>query len=594
MHHNYWLARRNDLTARLHDHPYDLVIYIERSVAYSNLEYHDLAAGDAYRALLLTDAAQDEAEEYHVEAGEALEKHLRHGVTKEGNYPRDICPCQGRDDEVATQFATHGDDIIQILAQRKALQCYALLAQSLLQCGCVKSAMDFTNRGLAASPGEGQLREIGDRILKKARKLLGNDKLEIEDLDMNELPDQGLARREIYPWNEHEPCRFSQENLNILNGEMSRVAPKCEVKALELPILADSRLADTVADRETATIKQLGVFAKAAIEPGEVFLNESSALIANNRLHESLCDACSSAFPDITSTNQPLNVDAVSNVVSCPDCDDIFFCNEKCLSLALQTYHPALCGKDVETIGKDAPLKETSNALYLVLLLRAIALAQTSSTNPLGLKDVKYLWGDFVPPSSPKARRTASQTDVPVPNGTLPFSFTYNIASPLHILEKLDLDIFTLLPRYDLWIFNTLYAKFRGTASARVSLRDGRPEVCAVHPMWALANHDCDPNAAWEWGGEMKFWARQRRVPRHQDAKIDGTRAEVEMEGGIAPGEEVLNHYCDIDLPVKERREWAVGSLGGWCMCERCKREEKEERARERRTAEAQEVESRE
>jgi len=46
-------------------------------------------------------------------------------------------------------------------------------------------------------------------------------------------------------------------------------------------------------------------------------------------------------------------------------------------------------------------------------------------------------------------------------------------------------------------------------------------------------------------------------------------------KGGIDRGGEVLNHYCDVGLPVKERREWAVGALGGVCVCERCKWEEK-------------------
>ena len=45
---------------------------------------------------------------------------------------------------------------------------------------------------------------------------------------------------------------------------------------------------------------------------------------------------------------------------------------------------------------------------------------------------------------------------------------------------------------------------------------------------------------------------------------------EGRWDGGIRKGEEILNHYCDVDLGVAERREWAVGSLGGMCMCERC------------------------
>ena len=34
--------------------------------------------------------------------------------------------------------------------------------------------------------------------------------------------------------------------------------------------------------------------------------------------------------------------------------------------------------------------------------------------------------------------------------------------------------------------------------------------------------------------------------------------------------EEILNHYCDIGIDVRDRREWAVGALGGLCRCARC------------------------
>lgn len=54
----------------------------------------------------------------------------------------------------------------------------------------------------------------------------------------------------------------------------------------------------------------------------------------------------------------------------------------------------------------------------------------------------------------------------------------------------------------------------------------------------------------------------------------DGNEA---RRGGISKGEEVLNHYCDVELPVGTRREWAVGALGGVCVCERCVWEEGQE-----------------
>jgi hypothetical protein len=124
----------------------------------------------------------------------------------------------------------------------------------------------------------------------------------------------------------------------------------------------------------------------------------------------------------------------------------------------------------------------------------------------------------------------------------------------------MDIDIYATLEQHDLWVFNTAYAKFRGTASARKNPRDGRPDVAAVHPFWCLANHDCNPNVTWEWGGRMVLWARETRVLGN-------------LPGGIKAGEEILNHYCDVDLPVQQRREWAHGSLGGWCMCQRCRDE---------------------
>ena len=63
----------------------------------------------------------------------------------------------------------------------------------------------------------------------------------------------------------------------------------------------------------------------------------------------------------------------------------------------------------------------------------------------------------------------------------------------------------------------------------------------------------------------------------------DKDKESMMWEGGIKEGEEVLTHYCDVELGVRQRREWAVGPLGGICVCERCVWEEAEERRRESR-----------
>ena len=49
----------------------------------------------------------------------------------------------------------------------------------------------------------------------------------------------------------------------------------------------------STSDSDVKTVKQLGVFAKEDITPGEEILKEKSLLTAVSRLHDSYCDACS-------------------------------------------------------------------------------------------------------------------------------------------------------------------------------------------------------------------------------------------------------------------------------------------------------------
>lgn len=543
------LEKRQNLTEALLRSPYDLIAYLERASVLTELSYPDLAAGDAYRALLLTDEVRDESFEYHEQALEALRaRYAADGlpvILREQGTTRSVDLSGG----VQSVSLDNVEDITTLqIAHQAAVLCYRKLAISLLLCGCLKSAYDFCTRGLIIAP------EDEDLLFKKEQiQALARRRMKVEEVDINDLPDQGLVRREIYPWNSHEPDRFSSETLDFLNSELSTVGARCEVKVTELPTLVENQ-GDVEENTFSATNKQLGLFAKHDIDPGETVLDEYSALTANNRLKESLCDACSSELP-------PLG--ANSAVVACPNCDDTMFCDEACLTRA-NVYHPAVCDKDIDTIAKDPDPKETPNALYLLLLARALAMAETQECHPLELKEVKYIWGDFLPSVANAVPLEPSLQGHPPPIWTLPFTFASNISGPLHVLEKMDIDIYASIAQYDLWIFNTLYSKFRGTASARVNKRDGRVEVAAVHPLWCLANHDCNPNVQWEWGGQMKLWCREKRIGGYP--------------GGIKAGDEILNHYCDIGLKVQARREWAKGSLGGWCMCQRCRTEAAEER----------------
>lgn len=536
------LDTRQQLTDALVESPYDLILYLERALVYSDLGYPDLAAGDAYRALLLTDEVRDEDFEYHQQASDALERYtsstppaalryksLSNGSSTDvnGSEPWDALPLP---------------ELLALASNR----CYQILSLSLLLVGCLRSAYNFCERGLAAVPENKDLLETKGYIEKIARRRLG--KAEDAEINIVDLPDRGKVRREVYPWNTHDPDRFSPDSLSLLNRQLQDVAPKCEVRVAALPVLLET---ESVTDEYDIipTCNQLGLFAKEDIAPGEIVLKEYSLLTANNRHKESTCDACGSELP-------PLVPD--STAVSCEECHDTVFCDQYCYSQAMEFYHPAVCDKDIDSIARDPDRNEIDESLYVLLLARLLAMAGHQDVHPLDVDHVKYIWGDFIPSRANEI--DPSPNAGPPPEWTLPFSFRYSIEMPLHILEKMDIDIYATLPRHDIWVFNTAYAKFRGTASSRQNPRDGRPDVAAVHPFWCLANHDCNPNVSWEWSGRMKMWAREKRIVGN-------------APGGIKAGEEILNHYCDIELPVQERREWAAGALGGWCMCQRCRDE---------------------
>jgi len=539
--HDRLLLRRQQLTDSLSQHPYDLILYLQRAIIYIDLAYQDLAAGDAYRALLLADDILDEGAEYHKQASDALEAHLTDSLPAVLQYGAlGTPPAMDSDDEMETEGIGART---RWLARLASIRSFQILSMSLLLVGCLKSAHSFCQRGLDAAPNNRELQNTMNHIMRVSRLKLQN-----QDISVDDLPDWGLARREVYPWNSNEPDRYSDETLDILNTHLRNVAPKCSVEVAELPVLLEGA-SDTDGYEIIPTCRQLGLFAKEEIAPGEAVLREYSLLTANNRYKDMVCDACSSELPRL-GTN--------STAVNCPECYDTVFCSQFCFEQAQERYHPAVCDRDVDTIARDPDFKEADERLHLLLLARLLAISTHKAIHPLEVLEVKYIWGDFVPSASNDIN--ISPNAGPPPEWTLPFSFDHNIRLPMHFLEKMGIDIYDTLESHDLWVMNTLYAKFRGTASARKNPRDGRPDVAAVHPLWCLANHDCDPNVSWDWGGHMVLRAREERV-------VD------ERPGGIRQGDEILNHYCDVSLPVHLRREWARGSLGGWCMCDRCRQE---------------------
>ncbi|KAJ5787936.1 hypothetical protein N7457_002926 [Penicillium paradoxum] len=541
------LHARNETTSRLYADPHNPHLHLERGLQYEKLGFPDLAAADAYHALALLESVVDPDE---------CEFHARRKINPSQQVPGNEANESDDEDEDNTVPITQEeyDAIIDPV--------YTLLVRSLVRCGCYRDAFEFGVRGLnlLSSPASlAALNEQMDLVKKfyKSRTGSESENIDLKSIDSSVLPAQGFARRVLYPWNEHEPDRRSPETLKMLNERLADIAPKCEVRAVALPVLHAS------AEESSMDVSvQLGLFAKEDISPDEIILRESSLLTATNRLHDDLCDACNAPLPELSAAEPP---------VACEGgCVDIIFCSQKCHDTAQDVYHGAICGLEdgLDSIGKDiADPKDKADYLYLLLLGRSFAMSATQDKHPLDLPEVKYIWGDFHDfdiESLSTEKETMPATD---DTATLPFSFQLNVLQPERFLDEMGLDPYAVINRYDTWVLNTLFAKFRGTASGRLSTWDGGPELCAVHPLWCLANHSCDPNVTWEWSSEINFRAR-----RDDETAVWSRGAEMKepRRGGIAKDSEILNHYCDIGLSVQKRREWASGALGGNCLCHRC------------------------
>jgi hypothetical protein len=578
--HTQLLLHRSDLTETLATSGLQPWLVFERAQTYQELGYADLAAADAYLALTLAETGLDPDHS-------------------------DLEPVIIVDDE-AVPWPPEDD---QDAALDLKIASMKLLVACLVELGCLKDAYDFCLRLDEGLEDDRETEQEQRRLygLIRSRYQLMRSKTEALPQDENfnlantKLPNSGFARREVYPWNDHEPDGSSPAALQELNKRLKAVAPDLEVRSATLPVLHNP--ATLTLNHQTpspnpattpSTSLQLGLFATQPLPPNTPILRERSTITATRTLHASLCDNCCSPLPSLSSCQPP---------VPCPNCTDAVFCSPACHSLAQSLYHPVLCDNDdgIDEIGRDPLSKMPAEDLHFLLVTRTLAMAAHQGVHPLDLPEVKYLWGDFIP--SPTSTSESAQVN------TLPFTFHHSIALPLRFLSTLALTHSELSPgsplylhKYDPWVIATLFAKCRGVASARQSTWDGRPEVAAVHPMWCLANHSCNANVGWVWG-EAK--AEEKETVEGEDVRGDseivyrvrgklvwkrpsgagamqpnGAEGEDEEEGqGIKAGGEILNHYCDVRLPVQERREWASGALGGHCMCERCVWESQQERA---------------
>jgi hypothetical protein len=214
--HTQLLLHRSDLTETLATSGLQPWLVFERAQTYQELGYADLAAADAYLALTLAETGLDPDHS-------------------------DLEPVIIVDDE-AVPWPPEDD---QDAALDLKIASMKLLVACLVELGCLKDAYDFCLRLDEGLEDDRETEQEQRRLygLIRSRYQLMRSKTEALPQDENfnlantKLPNSGFARREVYPWNDHEPDRSSPAALQELNKRLKAVAPDLEVRSATLPVL---------------------------------------------------------------------------------------------------------------------------------------------------------------------------------------------------------------------------------------------------------------------------------------------------------------------------------------------------------------------
>ncbi|EME49410.1 hypothetical protein DOTSEDRAFT_76727 [Dothistroma septosporum NZE10] len=134
------------------------------------------------------------------------------------------------------------------------------------------------------------------------------------------------------------------------------------------------------------------------------------------------------------------------------------------------------------------------------------------------------------------------------------FSLENDIAVMNDFLQQIGIDIFAN-HNYDTWTYFTIKARVENNSCSD-------PNTAAVHHLFSLFNHSCEPNVSWF-----------RRTEDHRTMHMVTTQ-------DVSRGEQLFISYDGFmeDKPLEGRRKRFRRWINGPCQCTRCMREEAQAR----------------
>lgn len=493
-----------DLSQRLLRCPYDPVAWLQRAEVLLPFGFPELAVGDAYKALLL--------------------------VEKSRKPQNRLAPTIGHHLGINLSTPAQDFEVHRNVTEKSSL---IALIQGLLFANCLQESLDYAQTAVAKYPDSTSLRSVLTTVQRAHDQDLWESMTDehiegMTALEEDEYRRSGHVLLHSYPWMDAKLFSRGPEVAASSQRQFFRASQRhCTLEPSSV------REKMSLEDRSERFSEVFGVMATEDLGRNEILLVDHTSASAV----DDPTDRCQCCCGELTA-----NVNTLK-------CCSTRFCCKFCADLARETYHMAVCGKDLSRFEKAyrKNLVTPERAADTMLFLRVLAGAvQNTSTHPLQAPLVKQLTAMY----DGKKQQ--------------PFDLKTNIIESFEMLTRLDIDIFAN-HNFDTWVLQTLRARIGN--NAREYFVNGRAHI-AVNPLYSFFNHSCDPNVTWE-----------------DDKATCSSAIRMYTLRSVKAGEELfINYQTELsDKPYLERREVLREWLGFDCQCIRCVQEEVTAQSKKRR-----------
>ncbi|KAL5315630.1 hypothetical protein ACEPPN_016499 [Leptodophora sp. 'Broadleaf-Isolate-01'] len=455
--------------------PYDPVPLLTLSIIYGQLGFSDVAAGTAYRALILIEAAMRIA---------TMSLPTNNLIVAAPVYPQLDALANTL---IHTKYKGFGPHALEDELQNLHRQAFQILLAGLLGTATNWEGLIIVKAALKLYPQDTELKELQDDLkiafLDRSR---GYKELqhEMKKEDLIEATRMGKIYQKKYPWMDQDLYKRTPKTLREVNKGFE--TSSCEVKTV---IFGDAKPSGA---QEGEDVGPLGIFATRDIEEGEIVMVDKTLTGVSNVPSRKLehCDACQGCL--IPPYMHP------ENIVHASCCGKAAYCSLECYKLASEGYHKVLCGQDFDWLyekigsvnksGAGSHWKPVNFLRVIAVVLSDMRKSKTKAKiHPLQHPLVARMSANYPPDTKVFDQYDSSHS----------WLYFTNVIAPTQILLQLGVNLYTD-PFWTQEVIQTIYWRIENNANmATTNLTGKETHLVNINPNYLFFNHSCEPNISW-------------------------------------------------------------------------------------------------